>query len=107
MSSFECERCHKTFSFKWYEWLSWHALCPECYDELGEWIKKGKTMLPPVIEGQNYCEDHDAYFDVNTGEWLEKTCGDKKCMFCAKRPPKHVVHKWQGHSGEWFVCGKK
>ena len=33
-----------------------------------------------------YCENHDAWFDAKTGEWLEKNCGDKRCDYCRDRP---------------------
>jgi hypothetical protein len=29
---------------------------------------------------------YDAYFDADTGEWLEKKCSDPACEFCSKRP---------------------
>ncbi len=35
--------------------------------------------------------DYDAYYDLLTGAWLEDTCSDRDCMFCATRPEKHCT----------------
>lgn len=36
--------------------------------------------------GRGYSKKYDAYFDRETGAWLEKKCGNQKCEFCANRP---------------------
>lgn len=33
-----------------------------------------------------YNAKHDAYYNAETGEWLEKKCDDPECEFCANRP---------------------
>jgi hypothetical protein len=35
-----------------------------------------------------YSELFDAYFCKKCGIWLEKNCGDPKCLFCLNRPNK-------------------
>jgi len=43
-----------------------------------EWKLKG---VP-----KEYSEKYDAYYDPETGEWLESKCGDPECEFCSVRP---------------------
>lgn len=35
-----------------------------------------------------YDADYDSYYDSSTGEWLEKKCSDKSCLYCKHRPAK-------------------
>ncbi len=35
------------------------------------------------------CHKYDAYYETETGEWLEKSCGDAECEFCSARPLTH------------------
>lgn len=35
---------------------------------------------------KRYSEEYDAYYDAQTGEWLESKCDDPNCQFCANRP---------------------
>lgn len=36
-----------------------------------------------------YSARYDAYYDKNTGEWLEKQCSDSdNCTYCKNRPEK-------------------
>ena len=37
---------------------------------------------------KQYSEKYDAYYDEETGEWLEKKCSDPACEYCANRPDK-------------------
>ena len=37
---------------------------------------------------KRYSEQFDAYYDSETGEWLEPQCSDKKCGYCKERPKK-------------------
>jgi len=42
-----------------------------------------------MIQGEtikDYSEKYDAYFDPETGEWLEGKCNDADCEFCSDRP---------------------
>ena len=41
-----------------------------------------------------YCDKHDAYFNADTGSWLEDGGKDVKCLFCSNRPQKHTPHLW-------------
>ena len=38
-----------------------------------------------------YSEKYDAYYDPDTGKWLEPKCRDSKCEFCAERPINGLV----------------
>ena len=33
-----------------------------------------------------YSEEYDAYYYVDTGEWIDPMCGDMDCPFCNGRP---------------------
>jgi len=33
-----------------------------------------------------YSKKYDAYYYVDTGEWVEPRCCDPRCGFCANRP---------------------
>ena len=33
-----------------------------------------------------YSEEYDAYYYVDTGEWIDPRCGDMDCPFCNGRP---------------------
>jgi hypothetical protein len=33
---------------------------------------------------------YDAYYHVDSGEWLEEICGDEECEYCCNRPAKHI-----------------
>lgn len=35
-----------------------------------------------------YSDKYEAYYNPNTGEWLEDKCGDPECEFCKDRPEK-------------------
>lgn len=35
---------------------------------------------------KQYSEKFDAYYDDETGEWLESKCDDPNCEYCANRP---------------------
>lgn len=37
-----------------------------------------------------YSKEHDAFFDPETNEWTEDTCGDESCEFCVGRPERPV-----------------
>lgn len=39
-----------------------------------------------------YSERYDAYYDDETGEWLENKCGDPDCEFCKGRPDKYPIN---------------
>lgn len=54
-----------------------------------------KTLELAQSELQNYKRDnpiklrnekYDAYYDSDTGEWLEDKCNDPECKFCKDRP---------------------
>lgn len=53
---------------------------------------------------KKYCERHDAYFDSNTGKWLDGKCIDKNCEFCKSRPKIHKSHKHKIVTGEIEWC---
>jgi len=36
----------------------------------------------------DFCDEYDAYYVIETGEWLEPKCKVKKCPFCVNRPKK-------------------
>jgi len=35
---------------------------------------------------KKYSEKHDAYYDADTGEWLDDVCDDPECEHCVGRP---------------------
>lgn len=35
-----------------------------------------------------YSADYDAYYYIDTGEWVDPVCNDKHCHFCNTRPAK-------------------
>jgi hypothetical protein len=35
---------------------------------------------------KKYSEKYDAYYDPNTGEWLDDVCDDPECEYCVGRP---------------------
>ena len=37
---------------------------------------------------KQYSEMYDAYYDDETGEWLEDKCKDENCEYCTGRPEK-------------------
>ena len=41
-----------------------------------------------------YDETYDAYYYIDTNEWVEPRCCDPQCEFCIKRPAKHIVEDW-------------
>ena len=40
---------------------------------------------------KKYSEDWDAWYDADTGEWLEFNCDDKECPFCKNRPERAPI----------------
>lgn len=44
-----------------------------------------------VVVRRGYSREYDAYYNLETGEWLEGKCRDPDCEFCAKRPEKYSV----------------
>lgn len=36
-----------------------------------------------------YDDRYDAFYDTDTGDWIEKICGDPRCEYCVGRPAKH------------------
>lgn len=47
---------------------------------------------------KQYSEKFDAYYDDETGEWLEKKCSDPNCDYCAARPDKAIMSPDRIHS---------
>ena len=41
-----------------------------------------------IKKSDEYCEEHDAYFDRKKDVWVEDKCGDPKCNDCSTRPDK-------------------
>jgi hypothetical protein len=35
-----------------------------------------------------YNEEHDTYYSLVTGEWIEDPCDDPTCEYCVNRPAK-------------------
>jgi hypothetical protein len=35
---------------------------------------------------KQYSEEYDAYYDDETNEWLETSCSEPGCSYCAARP---------------------
>ena len=46
-------------------------------------LRRGETTT------KKKCHRWDAFFDPTNGSWLESTCGDITCEYCADRPGKH------------------
>lgn len=44
---------------------------------------------------KNYSEKYDSYYDDETDEWLEGTCSDPTCEYCAERPEKPSMAQHQ------------
>ena len=72
-------------------------LCEHCYMPFYEGEEFCKTCkYNPIINSlwkremtaKKYCDKYDAYYDQEN-EWLETTCRDSNCEFCAERPKKH------------------
>lgn len=40
------------------------------------------------LKNRRYNPKHDAYYDIEKNEWLEKTCSDTACIYCKGRPEK-------------------
>ncbi len=40
---------------------------------------------------RKYNDQYDAFYNLQTGEWLESKCKDDTCGFCSKRPDKAPV----------------
>jgi len=38
---------------------------------------------------RNYSEKYDAYYNIETNEWLEESCNHPDCEFCKERPIKY------------------
>lgn len=47
------------------------------------------------VMDKQYNKQYDAYYDADTGEWLEKKCGDPECEFCVPRPERAPLEDWQ------------
>jgi len=43
------------------------------------------------IELFDYSEEYDAYYIVETGEWVESKCDDPTCEYCVNRPERFPV----------------
>lgn len=52
--------------------------------------KKARLRLNDALEDgiAVYDQEFDAYYNKETGQWLEKRCRSKDCQFCANRPRK-------------------
>ena len=48
--------------------------------------ERGRCAGGEVNNDTRYNKVYDAYYNVNTREWLEEPCGDDDCEFCARRP---------------------
>ena len=42
---------------------------------------------------EEYSEEHDAYYNPVTNEWLEPTCDDPTCEYCVDRPERPLIDK--------------
>ena len=63
-------------------------LTPEQEKRLIEDLDNAVRVPPSYITDPDtrYNKVYDAYYNVNTREWLEEPCGDDDCEFCARRP---------------------
>jgi len=53
------------------------------YDKFEDDIKSGYSLIKT-----KYSKKWDAYYDIETGEWLENNCKDPDCDICKNRPVK-------------------
>lgn len=55
-----------------------------------ESMESNATKYRKKMESQNgiLSEQYDAYYNSETGDWLEAKCTDKNCCFCKDRPDK-------------------
>lgn len=44
-----------------------------------------------IDEKTGYSDTWDAFYDRETGKWLEEKCNDPECLFCHNRPEKYPV----------------
>ena len=42
-----------------------------------------------------YSKEYDAYFDLETGEWIDPRCSDPECEFCKNRPARALQRQEQ------------
>jgi hypothetical protein len=42
------------------------------------------------IQTFEYSEEYDAYYIVETGEWIEGKCSDPNCEYCVNRPERFI-----------------
>ncbi len=40
--------------------------------------------------GEGFSGKYDAFYNLETREWLSKQCGDDNCEFCTGRPDKFL-----------------
>lgn len=45
-------------------------------------------MTTENLERFEYSEEYDAYYIVETGEWVDSKCSDPTCEYCTNRPEK-------------------
>ena len=53
-------------------------------------LRKKAAAYAKMLSENNgeYCKEFDAYFNSETGDWLEQKCSDSQCEFCSIRPDK-------------------
>lgn len=54
--------------------------------------KSRREMYAEKIDSGEWSHNsrYDAFYEVETGTWVETCCSDANCFFCKDRPPKHV-----------------
>lgn len=53
----------------------------------------GHNINNKGVSIRGYSPKYDAYYNVETGEWLEGNCGHEDCEFCKDRPEKYIRPK--------------
>ena len=63
-------------------------------DRLADLLEEAADAILELRKG--YSEEYDAYYDKETGEWLEDKCDDPTCEYCTGRPDrmKQTVVEW-------------
>jgi hypothetical protein len=52
-----------------------------------------RNLINKDVSVRGYSPKYDAYYNVETREWIEKTCGHEDCEFCKDRPEKYIRPK--------------
>lgn len=65
-------------------------ICEHCGEIIGDTPSGYVTGCEHYPQDIAYDAEHDAWYRIKDGKWLDKQCKDPECEFCKDRPARRM-----------------